>query len=246
MSKIIAIIPARYQSSRFPGKPLAMINDKPMIHWVYERVTGIQNISQTCVATDDDRILKCVQKFGGEAIMTSSQHESGSDRLAECAKILNLSEDDIILNIQGDEPLIQELMIQELISTMSDRDIYMGTLKERITNTDDIENPNIVKVITDINNNAIYFSRYPIPYNRNLLKKLAYYRHVGVYAYRVFFLKMYTQLPKSNLEIIESLEQLRVLENGYKIKVKETQCSSVGVDTIEQLKIVEEIMKRQV
>lgn len=246
MNKIIAIIPARYQSSRFPGKPLALINGKPMIQWVYERVSSIQKISQTYVATDDERIAECVQQFNGEAIMTSAKHESGSDRLAECTEILKLNEDDIILNIQGDEPLIQEIMVQELISTISDQDVYMGTLKERITDVDDIENPNIVKVITDVNNNAIYFSRYPVPYDRSGLKDLVYYRHVGVYAYRVFFLKRFTQLPKSCLEIAESLEQLRVLENGYKIRVLETQCSSIGVDTVEQLKFVEEIMRRQI
>lgn len=246
MNKIIAIIPARYQSSRFLGKPLALINGKPMIQWVYERVSSIQKISQTYVATDDERIAECVRRFNGKAMMTSAKHESGSDRLAECIEILKLNEDDIILNIQGDEPLIQEIMVQELISTISDQDVYMGTLKERITNVDDIENANIVKVITDVNDNAIYFSRYPVPYDRNGLNDLVYYRHVGVYAYRVFFLKRFTQLPKTYLEIAESLEQLRVLENGYKIRVLETQCSSIGVDTVEQIKLVEEIMRRQI
>lgn len=245
MIRMIAIIPARYQSSRFPGKPMALINGKPMIQWVYECVNKAQGVSETYVATDDERILKCVQSFNGKAIMTSAKHESGSDRLAECAEILKLNEDDIILNIQGDEPMIQELMIQELISTMSDSNVYMGTLKEKIDNVHDINNPNIVKVITDINDDAIYFSRYSIPYNRNELKDLIYYRHVGVYAYKVFFLKKYTKLSKSRLEIAESLEQLRVLENGYKIRVLETKCSSIGVDTVEQLKLVEDIMKRQ-
>lgn len=244
MNKIVAIIPARYQSSRFPGKPLALINGKPMIQWVYERISDIKKISQTYVATDDARIAECVQQFGGEAIMTSAKHDSGSDRIAECIEILKLNEDDIILNIQGDEPLIQEIMVQELIATMSGQDVYMGTLKERITNEDDIDNPNIVKVITDANDNAIYFSRYPVPYDRSGSKDLVYYRHVGVYAYRVFFLKKFTQLPKSYLEIAESLEQLRVLENGYKIRVLETQCSSIGVDTVEQIKLVEEIMRK--
>ena len=241
---IVAVIPARYQSSRFPGKPLARINGKPMIQWVYERVSDVQEISQVYVATDDKRIMECVQGFNGNVIMTSSKHESGSDRIAECAEVLKLNHDDIVLNIQGDEPLIQETMIRELISTISGIDVYMGTLKERITNEDDIVNPNIVKVITDINDNAVYFSRHPIPYNRNGLKNLVYYRHVGVYAYRVFFLKKYTRLPKSFLETAESLEQLRVLENGYTIKVKETDCSSIGVDTAEQLKLVEEMIKK--
>lgn len=245
MDKIIAIIPARYQSSRFPGKPLAMINGKPMIQWVYESVNHVKGISEVYVATDDERIMECVQSFAGKAIMTSAAHTSGSDRLAECAEILKLDEMDIVLNIQGDEPLIQETMINELISTIKGKDVCMGTLKERINNIEDIENPNIVKVITDINDNAVYFSRHPIPYNRNGIKDLVYYRHVGVYAYRVIFLRKYTELPKSNLEIAESLEQLRALENGYKISIRETQCTSIGVDTVEQLKQVEEIMKRQ-
>jgi 3-deoxy-manno-octulosonate cytidylyltransferase (CMP-KDO synthetase) len=245
MERIIAIIPARYESRRFPGKPMALINGKPMIQWVYERVSNAQKVSETYVATDDERILDCVRGFNGKAVMTSAKHESGSDRLAECAEILKLKENDIILNIQGDEPLIQEIMIQELISTMTDPKIYMGTLKEKIINIDDIKNPNIVKVITDVNGNAIYFSRYPIPYNRNDLKDIVYYRHVGVYAYRAFFLKKYTQLPKARLEMAESLEQLRALENGYKIRVTKTQCSSIGVDTAEQIKQVEEIMRRQ-
>lgn len=245
MDNIIAIIPARYQSSRFPGKPLAMINEKPMIQWVYERVNCAKNICETYVATDDERILECVQSFDGNAIMTSSEHASGSDRLAECIDILKLHEMDIVLNIQGDEPLIKETMIDELIATIKDKDVYMGTLKERISKMEDIENPNIVKVITDIHGNAVYFSRFPIPYNQNGLKDLTYYRHVGLYAYRACFLRKYTQLPKSDLEIAESLEQLRILENGYKISVKETRCTSIGVDTLEQLKQVEEIMRRQ-
>lgn len=223
---------------------MALINGKAMVQWVYERVKDVQKISETYVATDDKRILECVKSFNGKALLTSAKHESGSDRLAECAEILNLNKTDIILNIQGDEPLIQEKMVQELISTISGEDVYMGTLKERITNANDVENPNIVKVITDANNDAIYFSRHSVPYNRNGLKDLVYYRHVGVYAYRVFFLKKFTRLPKSYLEMAESLEQLRALENGYKIKVLETQCSTIGVDTPEQLKIVENIMNQ--
>lgn len=243
-NKIVVVIPARYQSSRFPGKPLAMINGKPMIQWVYEGVSRVRSISEVYVATDDERIAECVREFHGKAIMTSSAHTSGSDRLAEAAVLLQLQDDDIILNIQGDEPLIQEEMIYDLISTITDKDTHMGTLKERIREEADIQNPNIVKVITDIYDHALYFSRFPIPYNRSGEQYLTYYRHVGVYAYRVHFLKKYTRLPKSYLEAAESLEQLRVLENGYKICVKETKCSSIGVDTMEQLKAVENLMNR--
>jgi len=246
MEKIIAIIPARYQSSRFPGKPLALINGKPMVQWVYERVNGVEDILETYVATDDKRIFDCVNGFQGKVLMTSPTHTSGSGRLAECVDLLGLDEKDIVLNVQGDEPLIQEIMLHELISTIKHQDVPMGTLKERITDIKDIDDPNIVKVVTDIDNNAIYFSRFPIPYDRNGKKEGIYYRHVGIYAYRAYFLKKYVQWPEACLERSERLEQLRVLENGYKISVKETRCSSVGVDTMEQLKRVEEIMGRQI
>lgn len=245
MEKVIGIIPARYQSSRFPGKPLALINGKPMIQWVYEKTAGTAGIFDTYVATDDERIGRCVRQFGGKAVMTSPAHKSGSQRIAECAKLLNLDDGDIVLNIQGDEPLIQETMIRELLSTIQDNRIPMGTLKERITEEKDIRNPNIVKVITDVHGDALYFSRLPIPYNRDGTKGAVYYRHVGVYAYRVSFLKTYVNLPKSHLEDMEGLEQLKALEYGYKIRVKETVCSSVGVDTEEQLKQAEEIMRRR-
>lgn len=243
--KIIAIIPARYQSTRFPGKPLATINGKPMIRWVYEKVNRVKEVDETYVATDDGRIQNCVMEFGGRCLMTSSKHLCGSDRLAECVDILHLDDDDVILNIQGDEPMIQSGMIYDLISTMLDKNTVMGTLKEKITNTEDVNNPNIVKVITDINDNAIYFSRFALPYNRNLDSNICYYRHVGVYAYRVHFLRKYTNWSKSEHESAESLEQLRVIDNGYKIKVKETESSSMGVDTEAQLKYVERIMKER-
>lgn len=244
MEKIIALIPARYQSSRFPGKPLALINGKPMIQWVYETVDKVQGINATYVATDDERIQKCVNDFQGRCLMTSPKHECGSDRLAECVDILQLDDNDIVLNIQGDEPMIRGEMVQELMSTIMDKETIMGTLKERITEPQDINNPNIVKVVTDINDNALYFSRYAVPFNRNN-NDIQYYRHVGVYAYRAFFLKKYTKWDKSQLEISESLEQLRVLENGFKIKVKETKYSSIGVDTEEQLELVEHMMECQ-
>ena len=243
--KIIVIIPARYQSTRFPGKPLALLNKKPMIQWVYENVNGMEDVCETYVATDDERILNCVNGFNGKAIMTSSKHRSGTERICECVNMLKLNENDIILNIQGDEPLIQKQMVQELISTIKGSEFYMGTLKEKIKNIDDIVNTNIVKVVTDINDNAIYFSRSPIPCYREKTEKMFYYRPVGVYAYRVGFLKEYIKLIPSALEAAESLEQLRVIENGLRIKVKETRCSSIGVDTKEQLQQVEEIMKRE-
>ena len=245
MCKKIAIIPARYQSSRFPGKPLALICGKPMIQWVYERTANVSCLDEVYVATDDERIKECVKSFGGRCLMTASYHESGTDRLAECVEVLGLDDTDIVLNIQGDEPLIEEQMILDLISTMKEQE-DMGTLKELIVSKEDIENTNIVKVVTDIHNNALYFSRYPIPFNRGNIEQVKYYRHVGVYAYRVRFLKEFAKIPKSQYEKIECLEQLRALENGYKIKVKTTSSSSMGVDIPEQIQQVEQkLMKSQ-
>lgn len=243
MDKVVAIIPARYQSSRFPGKPLALICGKPMIQWVYERTSNVSCLDEVYVATDDERIKACVDSFGGKCLMTSSHHESGTDRLAECVKLLGLDDSDIVLNIQGDEPLIEEQMILDLISTMNGK-VDMGTLKELITLQEDIENANIVKVVTDLDDNAMYFSRYPIPYNRGNETDIKYYRHVGVYAYRVEFLKVFSKMPKSQYEKIECLEQLRALENGYKIKVKTTNSSSMGVDIPEQIQQVEQMLKK--
>lgn len=242
--KIIAIIPARYQSSRFPGKPLTIIAGKPMIQWVYERTKKVDELDEIYVATDDNRIQDCVLSFGGKCLMTASTHQSGSDRLAECIDILNLDDEDVVLNIQGDEPLIQKQMIYDLMDTMNDGSV-MGTLKERIRDTTDIENTNIVKVVTDRNFNALYFSRLPIPYNREHVKDVTYYRHVGVYAYRVGFLREYASWENSKYETIEGLEQLRVLEHGYKIKVKETSCSSIGIDTPEQVVDVEKVLMEE-
>lgn len=244
MCKIIAIIPARYQSNRFPGKPLALICGKPMIQWVYERTKQVQDIQNVYVATDDERIKECVESFDGKCLMTSSAHESGTDRLAECVELLGLDNTDIVLNIQGDEPLIKEDMILDLISTMVGN-ADMGTLKELIVSKDDIENTNIVKVVTDLQDNAMYFSRYPIPYNRGKIDGINYYRHVGIYAYKVKFLRKFSKLPKSQYETIECLEQLRALENGYKIRVKETSSSSMGVDVPEQIQQVERILLKE-
>jgi 3-deoxy-manno-octulosonate cytidylyltransferase (CMP-KDO synthetase) len=242
--KTYIIIPARYASTRFPGKPLVKLVGKPMIQWVYEAAIKVVDIEGVYVATDDDRIYKAVSAFGGKCLMTSDKHQSGSERLAECADILGLNDSDVILNIQGDEPLITPQMIGELGGTMEEGSC-MGTLKEEITDETDIANPNIVKVVTDVNDYAIYFSRNPIPYKRNDSERLKYYRHVGVYGYTAGFLKNYIKMPKSYLEEIEGLEQLRVLENGYKIKVLETKHHSIGIDTPEQVKIVEEKLYKE-
>jgi 3-deoxy-manno-octulosonate cytidylyltransferase (CMP-KDO synthetase) len=194
------------------------------------------------VATDDERILECVKSFGGKVLMTAPTHACGTDRLAECVDILGLNDEDIVLNIQGDEPLINTGMIIDLYSNFEDADVYMGTLKKRITDDDELDNPNVVKVISDINDYAIYFSRFCLPYERDK-EKTTHFKHVGAYGYKVWFLKEYSKMSKTSLEKAESLEQLRVIENGMKIKIKETIYQTVGVDTPEQINFVEEKLK---
>lgn len=240
MSKIIAVIPARYQSTRFPGKPLALILGKPMIQWVYDTVNKVPSIDETYVATDDKRIFDTVTSFGGASIMTSDKHKCGSDRISECIDILGVDPDTVVLNIQGDEPLIKENMIEKLINCFSE-DCVMATLKTKIDDEREVLNPNVVKVITNSRNEAIYFSRSPIPYFRNKTD-CNVYKHIGVYGYKADFLKEYSSHPQTILEKTESLEQLRVLEMGYKIKVAETEYETVGVDTPEQLIEVERLL----
>lgn len=239
MKKIVAVIPARYQSSRFPGKPLALIVGKPMIEHVYTGVRTVKDISDVIVATDNTKIFDTVIAFGGKAVMTD-ECSCGTERVYEAIKDMDC---DVVLNIQGDEPLIRSEMIQEVINAFSDEDVYMATLKKKIELQKDVDNPNNVKVITDVNNNAIYFSRYPIPYNRDG-RNVNYYKHLGVYGYTKTFLEKYVKMPRTELEMIESLEQLRVLENGYDIKVMETEYESIGVDAPEDIELVEREMKK--
>ena len=241
--KTIAIIPSRYGSSRFPGKPLALISGKPMIQWVYENISKAELLDAVCVATDDQRIFDCVESFGGKALMTASTHTCGTDRLAECANILNLSDEDIVLNIQGDEPLIRPQMVLDLASVFDDKNVYMATLKKKIDVEEELFNPNVVKVITALNGDAIYFSRYPLPYERHEFKR-PHYKHIGVYGYKVWFLLKYSKMQKTELEQAESLEQLRVLEHGYKIRAKETKWQTIGVDIPEQIEQVEKELEK--
>lgn len=238
-----AIIPSRYASSRFPGKPLSLISGKPMIQWVYENVSKVLTLDAVYVATDDQRIFDCVESFGGMAIMTSANHSCGTDRLAECADILKLNDEDIVLNIQGDEPLIRPEMVSNLLSAFESEEVYMSTLKKVIENEEELTNPNVVKVITDIHEYAIYFSRFTLPYEREGVRRV-HYKHIGTYGYKTWFLKKYSKMPKTELELSESLEQLRVIENGFKIRVKETQWQTIGVDTPEQIQLVENELKK--
>ena len=179
--KTIAIIPSRYGSTRFPGKPLALIKGKPMIEWVVENVKKTNKVDDVYVATDDSRIFDVVNNFGGKAIMTSDKHTCGTDRLAECAEILKLDDEDIILNIQGDEPTFRSEMVEDLISIFDDENVYFGTLKVEIKNDEELNNPNCVKVINDLKGDAIYFSRYTIPYVRDEknIGLVKHYKHIG-------------------------------------------------------------------
>lgn len=237
----IGIIPARYASSRFPGKPLANINGKSMIQRVYEQVKLV--INDVYVATDDNRIANEVTQFGGKFIMTSEDHQSGTDRIAEAINLIQKNSNkkfDIVINIQGDEPFIQPEQIKEIITCFDNEKTEIATLVKKIGNSDDIFDINKPKVIFDNRMNAIYFSRSPIPFIRNTeksdwIKKHDFYRHIGMYAYKTDTLINLTKLSQSSLEIAESLEQLRWIENGYKIRVAETNFDSVGIDTSEDL-----------
>jgi 3-deoxy-manno-octulosonate cytidylyltransferase (CMP-KDO synthetase) len=237
--KIIGVIPARYQSSRFPGKPLALICGKPMIQHVYERVKSMSEFDEVFVATDDARIYDVVESFGGKAVMTGDC-ACGSDRVAEACRNLNF---DIAVNIQGDEPLIKPEMVRDLISAFEDGAVQMATLKKEITDMTELNNPNVSKVVTDIHGDAMYFSRLPIPFDRDNKKNYRYYKHVGVYGYTKNFLQIYASLPQGHFEVIEQLEQLRALENGYKLRLAETTYESAAVDLPEHIAIIENLIK---
>lgn len=237
--KIIGIIPARWGSTRFEGKVLANIAGKPMLQHVYERAKQAKLIDGVLIACDDERIFKACEKFGARVVLTSSNHPSGTDRIAEAAKKISCG---LVINIQGDEPLIKPSVIDDLARVMmEERVATVGTLIKKIENKQEIENPNIVKVIVDQHKYALYFSRAVVPYPRDQKDRegIVYYKHLGIYAYRKDFLLNFKNLPKSNLEEIERLEQLRILEAGYKIKTVLTQAETIGVDTPEDLEKVE-------
>jgi len=241
--KITAFIPARYRSSRFPGKPLASIAGRPMIQHTYERALSCPELSAVYVATDDERIADCVHRFGGNVLMTSSTHRSGTDRIAEAALKVGLDSEDLVVNIQGDQPSFQPSVVTELVSPLiEDKTLPMSTLKYRMESREDIYNPNHVKVVTDRNGFAIYFSRCPIPFCRDGLSEGIHFKHLGFYCFRMDFLIRFTSLEQGALESLEKLEQLRALEHGYKIKVPETLFDSVEVDVPEDVKVIEKIL----
>ena len=237
----IGIIPARYASTRFPGKPLALIYNKPMIQHVYER-SKEADLDDLFVATDDERIKKAVENFGGKVIMTRPDHASGTDRCAEVAKTLQLKDTDVIINIQGDEPFIRKEAINLLSNLFDNQKIQIATLVKPITHEDELNNPNKVKVVFTNSYRALYFSRSPIPngelYGHSALCPYIAHKHLGIYAYRNDILQQITQLPVSTLEKTEKLEQLRWLENDFTIHVQICDYESVSIDTPEDLEIL--------
>lgn len=239
MKKIIGVIPARYASTRFPGKPLHRIGNKPMIQWVWEAVSRAKSLQEIIVATDDERVYDCVQRFGGKVFMTG-KCSCGTERVYETVKNMAC---DVVVNIQGDEPLIDSKIIDALTAELIDKDVQVATLKRKIFDLKEIENPNVVKVVSDINQNALYFSRYAIPYQQSYDLKVQFWAHIGIYAYQKTFLGQYVSWKPSELEQIEQLEQLRILENGYSIKTLETDYMGYGVDTPEDINKIEKLLK---
>jgi len=242
--KIFGFIPARFGSTRFQGKPLAQIAGKPMIQHVYERALLCPELSAVYVATDDQRIEACVNGFGGKSVMTRKEHLSGTDRIAEAAVIVGLDDETIIVNIQGDQPAFHPSAISQLVRPLlEDRAVMMSTLKYKMTDPDEVENPNHVKVVTDREGFALYFSRFPIPFFRGAGSATVHYKHLGFYAFRMKFLLHFTRLSEGILESAEKLEQLRALEHGFKIKVVETPYDSVEVDVAEDKERVEAMLR---
>lgn len=243
--EFIAIIPARYSSTRFPGKPLAMLAGKPVIQHVYEQVTKI--LPKAWVATDDDRISNAVEAFGGQAVMTRADHKSGTDRIEEAAEKIGATAD-VIVNIQGDEPFIQPSQIETVCRQFDDASTQIATLGKPFSSMEAVENPSSPKIVTDVNGFALYFSRSVIPFVRGIdhdkwLNHYPFLKHLGIYAYRREVLKEITKLPQSPLEKAESLEQLRWLQNGYRIRVGLTDVETVGIDTPDDLKRAEACLK---
>ncbi len=242
---VVAIIPARYASTRFPGKVIAPLAGKPLIAQTYYRTCEASLVSRVLIATDDDIVRDALEPLGIPVVMTRADHQSGTDRIAEVAQELDA---DLIVNVQGDEPLIDPHTIDEAIRPLlTDPGLPMSTARRLITNPDDIGNPNVVKVVCDCRGRALYFSRHPIPYIRDVADRLAepqcYWQHIGLYVYRREFLLDYARWELSSLEKLEKLEQLRVLERGYPIAVVDTKYQSIGVDTPEDLEHVRAMLE---
>lgn len=252
--KFTAVIPARYASTRFPGKPLAMLGGKTVIQRVYEQAASV--LSDVYVATDDERILSAVEAFGGRAVMTRTDHKSGTDRIEEAVEKIEKQgmdkegQGDVIINIQGDEPFVQPSQIKTLMALFDDPETQIGTLGKRFESMEAVQNPNSPKIVTDHHGFALYFSRSVIPFIRGIevedwLSHYPFLKHLGVYAYRREVLAEVTKLPQGVLEKAESLEQLRWLENGYRIRVGMTEVETVGIDTPADLERAEQFLKQR-
>ena len=244
--QVLAVIPARYASTRLPGKVLMEVAGKPIVQHVYDRTCHAHLVDDVVVATDDERVVGALKRFGTNVVMTSPDHPSGTDRIAEVAAS---SSAEIIVNVQGCEAIIDPRMIDEAIQPLlDDPNVLMATLKHRITDQSEIDDPNVVKVVTDKRNRALYFSRAPIPAVRDIADRKArqrcYFKHIGLYVYRRDFLLSYAKMAPTPLEKLEKLEQLRALENGFEIVVIETQYDSVGVDTMESFERVKQLLER--
>ena len=242
--KFMAIIPARYASTRFPGKPLAVLGGKTVIQRVYEQVSSV--LSEVYVATDDQRIYDCVEGFGGKAVMTREDHKSGTDRIEEAVEKIG-TDADVIINVQGDEPFIQPSQVDTLMHLFDAPETQIGTLGKLFENMEAVENPNSPKIVTDNRGFALYFSRSVIPYIRGIERndwfgQYPFLKHLGIYAYRREVLAEVTRLPQSSLEKAESLEQLRWLQNGYRIRVGLTDVETIGIDTPEDLQRAEQFL----
>lgn len=247
--KVLAVIPARYASTRFPGKPLALLGGKPIVQWVWECVAQMPALTDAVVATDDERIVDAVGQFGGCAMMTSTEHRSGTDRCGEVLRKMEAEDKhyDVVINLQGDEPFTRQSQLQCLIDCFAHAGTQIATLKTAIHSQEELLSPNNVKVISNTEGRAVYFSRQPIPYLRGVemdewLSRQPYWKHVGIYAFCSEVLKEVVALQPSPLEISESLEQLRWLENGYTIKVSETEQANIGIDTPEDLAKAEQVI----
>jgi len=242
---VVAVIPARYGATRFPGKPLALLAGRPMIQHVFERTRQAQSITRTIVATEDERILQAVAAFGGDALMTRPDHRSGTERMAEVAMQV---EADVYVNVQGDEPLIDPASIDSAVAALATDDtVNVSTISVPIVNPAHIMDPNVVKVVVDFQGDALYFSRAPIPWVRDEKQRVEaqHAKHLGLYVFRREALLEFPTLPPGQWERLEQLEQLRLLENGYKIRVVETESDTVSVDVPADVAKVEEILKAQ-
>ena len=248
----MAIIPARYASTRFPGKPLALLGGKPVIQWVWENVSAMPELACAVVATDDERIAEAVEGFGGRAVMTASTHRSGTDRCGEVVRKLREEGQtfDVAINVQGDEPFVRQEQLRSLVDCFTDGEVQIATLKTAIHSTAELMSPNNVKVVCDLRGRALYFSRQPLPHVRGVepeqwMEHHPYFKHVGIYAFRTETLEALVRLQQSPLELCESLEQLRWLENGYEIQVKETAVANIGIDTPADMALAEQYLTKE-